>query len=63
MRGRAVCRAARGVGSPQAQFVAINCAAIPENLAKTNGNIATTSQLLGISRPTLHDLMNRLRLK
>jgi len=32
-------------------------------MAKTNGNIARTSELLGISRPTLYDLMNRLSLK
>ena len=32
-------------------------------LGRANGNIAKASELLGISRPTLYDLMNRLGLK
>jgi two-component system NtrC family response regulator len=32
-------------------------------LGRANGNIAKASELLGISRPTLYDLMNRLSLK
>jgi len=32
-------------------------------LARANGNIAKASDLLGISRPTLYDLMHRLGLK
>jgi two-component system NtrC family response regulator len=32
-------------------------------LGRANGNIAKTSELLGVSRPTLYDLMNRLSLK
>ena len=32
-------------------------------LARTNGNIAKASELLGVSRPTLYDLMHRLAIK
>jgi len=32
-------------------------------VARTNGNIAKTAELLGVSRPTLYDLMHRLGLK
>jgi len=32
-------------------------------LGRANGNIAKASELLGVSRPTLYDLMNRLGLK
>ncbi|MBT9500982.1 MAG: PEP-CTERM-box response regulator transcription factor [Burkholderiaceae bacterium] len=37
--------------------------AIVSALARTNGNIAKASELLGVSRPTLYDLMNRLVIK
>lgn len=37
--------------------------AIITALARTNGNILKTAELLGISRPTLYDLMHRLGLK
>jgi len=32
-------------------------------LARTNGNIARAADILGISRPSLYDLMNRFHLK
>ncbi len=32
-------------------------------LARADGNIARASELLGVSRPTLYDLMNRLQIK
>ena len=32
-------------------------------LARTNGNIARASEVLGVSRPTLYDLMNRFGIK
>jgi two-component system, NtrC family, response regulator len=32
-------------------------------LGRANGNIAKAAELLGVSRPTLYDLMNRLGLK
>ena len=32
-------------------------------LARTEGNIARTADLLGVSRPTLYDLMNRLAIR
>jgi two-component system NtrC family response regulator len=37
--------------------------AIIEALGRVNGNIAKASDLLGVSRPTLYDLMHRLCLK
>jgi len=38
-------------------------AAVVRALAHTNGNIVKTAELLGISRPTLYDLMNRLAIR
>ena len=32
-------------------------------LGRVNGNIAKAAELLGVSRPTLYDLMHRLALK
>ena len=32
-------------------------------LARTSGNIAKTAEVLGVSRPTLYDLMHRLAIK
>ena len=32
-------------------------------LGRANGNIAKAAELLGVSRPTLYDLMHRLSLK
>ncbi|MDE1948923.1 MAG: helix-turn-helix domain-containing protein, partial [Burkholderiales bacterium] len=37
--------------------------AIIAALARTNSNIARASELLGVSRPTLYDLMHRLAIK
>ncbi|PKO89808.1 MAG: PEP-CTERM-box response regulator transcription factor [Betaproteobacteria bacterium HGW-Betaproteobacteria-10] len=37
--------------------------AIVTALSRANGNIARTAEILGISRPTLYDLMHRLGLK
>lgn len=37
--------------------------AILRAMARANGNVAQAADLLGISRPTLYDLMNRLDLK
>ena len=32
-------------------------------LARADGNIVKASEMLGVSRPTLYDLMNRLAVK
>ena len=39
------------------------CKAVVRALAKVDGNIARAAELLGVSRPTLYDLMNRHGLK
>jgi len=38
-------------------------AAIVAALGRVNGNVAKAADLLGVSRPTLYDLMHRLGLK
>jgi two-component system NtrC family response regulator len=37
--------------------------AIVAALARSNGSIARASEILGVSRPTLYDLMRRLSIK
>ena len=37
--------------------------AIHQALSISDGNISRTAELLGVSRPTLYDLMHRLGLK
>jgi len=37
--------------------------AVVRALGRVNGNIVRAAELLGVSRPTLYDLMNRLGLK
>jgi two-component system NtrC family response regulator len=37
--------------------------AIVGALARSNGNIVKASEMLGVSRPTLYDLMRRLSIK
>ena len=37
--------------------------AIVAALARSNGNILKASEILGVSRPTLYDLMHRLAIK
>jgi two-component system NtrC family response regulator len=37
--------------------------AVVRALGRSNGNIAKAAELLGVSRPTLYDLMNRLSIK
>jgi two-component system NtrC family response regulator len=37
--------------------------AIVTALARSNGNVVRASELLGVSRPTLYDLMRRLGIK
>ena len=37
--------------------------AIVTALSRTNGNMVRASELLGVSRPTLYDLMRRLGIK
>ena len=37
--------------------------AIKRALSYADGNIAKSAELLGVSRPTLYDLMNKLNIK
>jgi two-component system NtrC family response regulator len=37
--------------------------AVVRVIARTNGNIAKAAEVLGVSRPSLYDLMNRFGLK
>jgi len=32
-------------------------------MARTDGNIAKAAEILGVSRPTLYDLVSRLQIK
>lgn len=61
-----------GLEIPKAQIKPINLRQIRENaernalvetMARVNGNIAKTAELLGVSRPTVYDLMNRHGIK
>ena len=37
--------------------------AVVAALARANGNIVKASEMLGVSRPTLYDLMTRLQIR
>jgi len=37
--------------------------AVVRVIARVNGNVARAAEVLGISRPTLYDLMNRFGIK
>ena len=37
--------------------------AVARAIARSNGNVAQAAELLGVSRPTLYDLMGRFGLK
>ena len=39
------------------------CKALVKALARVDGNVAQAAKLLGVSRPTIYDLMNRCGLK
>jgi two-component system NtrC family response regulator len=39
------------------------CKAVIKALARVDGNVAHAAKLLGVSRPTLYDLMSRCGLK
>lgn len=61
-----------GISSPNADDQVFNLRVVREEaekravlrvLSRTNGNVARAADLLGVSRPTLYDLMNRFGLK
>jgi two-component system NtrC family response regulator len=61
-----------GLSVPDADLATLNLrqvreeaerAAVVRVLARVNGNIARAAEVLGVSRPTLYDLMNRFGLK
>ena len=61
-----------GLEIPKAQIELINLRQVREDaernalvktMARVNGNIAKTAELLGVSRPTIYDLMNRHGIK
>ncbi|WP_172204663.1 MULTISPECIES: PEP-CTERM-box response regulator transcription factor [unclassified Niveibacterium] len=61
-----------GLNAPDEDLDALNLRAVRDEaerravvrvLARVNGNIARAAEVLGISRPTLYDLMNRFGLK
>ncbi|MBN9126951.1 MAG: hypothetical protein J0I90_05110, partial [Nitrosospira sp.] len=39
------------------------CDALMKALARVDGNVVKAAELLGVSRPTIYDLMNRHGLK
>ena len=39
------------------------CDALMKALARVDGNVVRAAELLGVSRPTIYDLMNRHRIK
>ncbi len=41
----------------------VECEALIKALARADGNVAQASKLLGVSRPTIYDLMNRCGIK
>ncbi len=67
-----LCADDLGLGSPAEDLAMLNLrqvreeaerAAVVRVLARVNGNIARAAEVLGVSRPTLYDLMNRFGLK
>jgi two-component system NtrC family response regulator len=59
-------------GAPQQQEEAINLRQVRDDaghkalikaLAKVDGNVVKAAELLGVSRPTLYDLMNKYGIK
>jgi two-component system NtrC family response regulator len=61
-----------GLEIPKTQIEPINLRQVREDaernalvktMARVNGNIAKAAQLLGVSRPTIYDLMNRHGMK
>lgn len=61
-----------GIALPQGEEKAFNLREVREEaerravlrvLSRTNGNVARAADMLGVSRPTLYDLMNRFGLK
>ena len=61
-----------GLEIPKAQIEPINLRQVREDaernalvktMARVNGNIAKTAELLGVSRPTIYDLINRHGIK
>ena len=69
------CITAEDVGldvNPDDELEALNLRVVREEaerravvrvIARVNGNVARAAEVLGISRPTLYDLMNRFGLK